>query len=174
MRPALAYTPRRGPLQSASPAAAVAYLGAFVLVAFLYSNPIVLGAAVVGAALAGLGAGARVAVRASLRLGLALALLITVINGLVTDRGDTVLARFGHLPLLGQVSVTAEALAAGATIGLRAMAATTAAAVYSACVDPDRVLRLLRPLAERPANSTSSPAEISSSISRRTSRSEPG
>jgi energy-coupling factor transport system permease protein len=47
--------------------------------------------------------------------------------------------------------VTAEALGAGAVIGLRAVAAMIAAAVYSACVDPDRVLRLLRPLAGRSA-----------------------
>jgi energy-coupling factor transport system permease protein len=129
----------------------MAYLASFVLVAFLYSNPIVLAAATVGAAIAGLAAGARRAVALSLRLGLTLALLIVAVNGLVTDRGDTVLARLGDWPLLGQVNVTAEALAAGATIGLRAVAAMVAAAVYSACVDPDRVLRLLRPLAARSA-----------------------
>jgi len=151
MRSALAYTPRSAPLQSASPSAAIAYLGAFVLVSFLYSNPIVLTASVAGAAVAGLAAGARRAVLAALRLGLSLALLMIVVNALVTDRGVTVLARLGHLPLLGQVDVTAEAIAAGTTIGLRAMAATMAAAVYSACVDPDRVLRLLRPLAARSA-----------------------
>jgi energy-coupling factor transport system permease protein len=151
VRSPLAYTPRPGPLQSASPGAAIAYLGSFVLVAFLYSNPIVLTAAAIGAALAGLAAGARRAVVASCRLGLTLALLIIVVNGLVTDRGVTVLARLGHFPVLGEINVTAEALAAGAAIGLRAMAATIAAGVYSACVDPDRVLRLLRPLAGRSA-----------------------
>ena len=86
-----------------------------------------------------------------MRLGLSLALLITIVNGLVTDRGDTVLARLGDWPVLGQVNVTAEALAAGAVIGLRAMVAMIALAVYSACVDPDKVLRLLRPVAGRSA-----------------------
>jgi energy-coupling factor transport system permease protein len=151
MRSPLAYTPRRGPLQSAAPGAAIAYLGAFAVVAFAYSNPIVLVAAGAGAALAGLAAGARRAVLVSLRLGLSLALLIVVVNGLVTDRGVTVVARLGHWPLLGEVNVTAESLVAGAAIGLRAMAVLIAAGVYSACVDPDRVLRLLRPLAGRSA-----------------------
>jgi energy-coupling factor transport system permease protein len=151
MRSALSYTPRSGPLQSASPAAAIAYLGSLVFVAFLYSNPIVLAAATAGAALAGLAAGARRAVAFSLRIGLSLALLIVIVNGLVTDRGLTVLARLGHWPLLGEVNVTAEALLAGAAIGMRAMATMVAAGVYSACVDPDRVLRLLRPLAARSA-----------------------
>jgi energy-coupling factor transporter transmembrane protein EcfT len=86
-----------------------------------------------------------------LRLGLLLALLIAVVNVVVTGRGETVLARLGDWPLLGQVNATLEALAAGAAIGLRAAAVTLAFAVYSACVDPDRVLRGLRPLARRSA-----------------------
>jgi energy-coupling factor transport system permease protein len=151
MRSPFAYTPRPGPLQAASPGAAVAYLGALVAVAFLYASPLVLTAAGVGAALAGWCAGAGAAVRVALRMGVTLALLIVVVNALVVDRGETVLLRLGELPLLGQVNVTAEALAAGATIGLRAAVAMVAFAVYSACVDPDRVLRALRPFARRSA-----------------------
>lgn len=151
MRSPFAYTPRSGPLQAASPAAAVAYLGAFVVVAFLYSSPLVLVAVGLAAALAGRLAGAREAVRAALRMGIVLALLIVVVNALVVNRGETVLLRLGELPLLGRVDVTAEALAAGAVIGLRAAVAMVAFAVYSACVDPDRVLRALRPLAGRSA-----------------------
>jgi energy-coupling factor transport system permease protein len=151
MRSPLAYTPRSGLLQSASAAAAIVYLGSFILTAFLFSSPFVLAGAGVGAALAGLIAGARRAVIASVRLSLTLAILIVFVNGLVTDRGETVLARLGDWPLLGQVNVTAEALAAGAVVGLRAMVTMIAFGVYSACVDPDRVMRLLRPLAGRSA-----------------------
>jgi len=53
MRSPFAYTPRNRPLQAASPGAAVAYLGALLVVAFLYSSPLVLvaaGAAAVTAA----------------------------------------------------------------------------------------------------------------------------
>jgi energy-coupling factor transport system permease protein len=151
MRSPFAYTPRPGPLQAASPGAAVAYLGALVAVAFLYSSPLVLAAAGVATVLAGCTAGAGAAVRVALRMGLTLALLIVAVNALVVSRGDTVLLRLGEVPLLGQVDVTAEALAAGAVIGLRAAVAMVAFAVYSACVDPDRVLRALRPLAGRSA-----------------------
>jgi energy-coupling factor transport system permease protein len=151
MRSPYAYVPRPGPLQSASPGAAVTYLGALVAVAFLYSNPLVLTAAGAAAVLAGVVAGAGDAVRSALRMGLTLALLIVVVNALVVDRGETVLLRLGEWPLLGRVDVTAEALAAGAVIGLRAAVAMVAFAVYSACVDPDRVLRSLRPLAGRSA-----------------------
>ena len=151
MRSPFAYTPRPGPLQAASPGAAVAYLGALAAVAFLYSNPLVLAATGIGLALAGRLAGAGTAVRAAIRLGLAIALPIVVVNALVVNRGETVLARLGDWPLLGQVDVTAEALADGAVFGLRAVVAMIAFAIYSACVDPDRVLRALRPIAGRSA-----------------------
>ncbi len=151
MRSPLSYTPRPGILQRAAPGAAIAYLGALVAISFLYSSPLVLAATGVAAAVAGVLAGASGAVRLAARMGLTLALLITLVNGLVTDRGDTVLARLGEWPLLGQVNVTAEALAAGAVIGLRAAVVMIVLAVYSACVDPDLVLRSLRPLAGRSA-----------------------
>jgi energy-coupling factor transport system permease protein len=151
MRSPLAYTPRRGPLQAASPGAAVLYLGSLATVAFVFSSPLVLAAAGVAAALAGLLAGAGTAVRAALRMGVTLALLIVVVNGLVVSRGETVLARLGEWPLLGRVDVTAEALAEGLVLGLRAAVVMIAFAVYSACVDPDRVLRALRPIAGRSA-----------------------
>jgi energy-coupling factor transport system permease protein len=151
MRSPFAYTPRQRPLQTASPGAAVVYLGALVAVAFLYSSPVVLAAVGIAAALAGTLAGARRAVRAAIWLGLAIALPIVIVNALVVNRGETVLARLGDWPLLGQVNVAAEAIADGAVFGLRAVVVMIAFAVYSACVDPDRVLRALRPLARRSA-----------------------
>ena len=151
MRSPFAYTPRLGPLQLASPGAAVAYLGALVAVAFLYSSPLVLAAVGVAAGLAGVLAGAGGAVRAAIKLGLVIALPIVVVNALVVDRGATVLLRLGEWPLFGQVNVTAEAIADGAVFGLRAVVVMIAFAVYSACVDPDRVLRALRPIAGRSA-----------------------
>ncbi len=151
MKSPFAYQPRPRPLQLASPGAAVAYLGALVAVAFLYSNPLVLVAAGAAAAAAGLLAGARRAVVVALKMGATLGLLIVVVNALVVSRGETVLARLGDWPLFGRVDVTLEALVAGASAGLRAAVVMIAAAVYSACVDPDRVLRVLRPLAGRSA-----------------------
>ncbi|HEU4707110.1 MAG TPA: CbiQ family ECF transporter T component [Solirubrobacterales bacterium] len=151
MRSPFAYVPRRAPLQLASPGAAVAYVGAIVVVAFLYLNPLVVAAAGLAATLAGVLAGARSPVRAGLKLGLSLALLVAAVNALVASRGETVIARLGDLPLFGRVDVTLEAILAGVSYGLVAAASIVAFAVYSACVDPDRVLRALRPLAGRSA-----------------------
>jgi energy-coupling factor transport system permease protein len=151
MRSPFAYTPRPGSLQSASPSAAVTYLGALVTVAFLYSSPLVLAAVGIAAALAGVFAGVRGAVWAAVKLGTMIAVPIVIVNALVVDRGQTVLLRLGEWPIFGRVDVTAEAIADGAIFGLRAVVVMIAFAVYSACVDPDRALRALRPLAGRSA-----------------------
>jgi energy-coupling factor transport system permease protein len=151
VRPALAYRPGRSPLHRANPAAAIAYLGALAAVGFIYSSPLVLVAAGVATAMAGIAAGAGRAVRASLALAIPLLLVMVAVNALVTHRGDTVLVRGWEMPVLGNTDITLESLAAGATIGLRVVAVVLAFAVYSACVDPDRVLRALRPVARRSA-----------------------
>jgi energy-coupling factor transporter transmembrane protein EcfT len=151
VKPALAYAPGRSPLHRASPGAAIAYLGALALVGFIYSSPLVLVAAAVATALVGYAAGAGRAVRASVRLAVPLLLFMVLINALVTHRGDTVLVRGWEMPVLGNTDITLESLAAGAVIGLRVVAVVLVFAVYSACVDPDRVLRALRPLARRSA-----------------------
>jgi energy-coupling factor transport system permease protein len=151
VRPALAYAPGNSPLHRASPAAAIAFLGSLALVAFVFSNPLILLSAGIAAAVAGIAAGARRAVLASLRLAVPLLILMTAINALVTHRGETVLLRGWQLPVVGNTDVTLESLAAGGTIGLRVLVVIIPFAVYSACVDPDRVLRALRPLARRSA-----------------------
>jgi energy-coupling factor transport system permease protein len=151
VRSALAYTPGRSPLHRATPGAAIAYLGALAVVGFVYSSPLVLIAAIGATALAGFSAGAGRAVRASLRLAIPLLIFMVLVNAVVTHRGETILVRGWDLPVLGNTDVTLESLAAGATIGLRVVAVVLAFAVYSACVDPDRVLRALRPIARRSA-----------------------
>jgi energy-coupling factor transporter transmembrane protein EcfT len=151
MRPALAFVPGRSPLHRANPGPAIAFLGALAMVAFVFSSPLVLVAAGVAIALAGVMAGAGRAVAASLRLAAPLMLLMVLVNALVSHRGETVLLRGWNMPVLGNTDVTLESLAAGGAIGLRVVVVVLAFAVYSACVDPDRVLRALRPVAQRSA-----------------------
>jgi energy-coupling factor transport system permease protein len=151
MRSPIAYAPRPGPLSGASALAASAYLGSIALVAFMYSSPVVLAGAGGAAVVAGLLAGARRAVVAALRWGLALGLMIIIVNGIVSQRGDTILFRGGQVPVLGQIDISAEALVEGGVLALRIAVVICAFAVHSACVDPDRLLRLLRPVARHSA-----------------------
>jgi energy-coupling factor transport system permease protein len=151
MRSPIAYSPRPGPLSRASALAATIYLGSFAVVAFTRSSPLILLGAGAAVGVAGLAAGAGRALVAALRWGLMLGVFVIAINGLASQRGDTILLRGGDVPLLGRIDVSAEALAEGAVLTLRIMVVLAAFAVHSACVDPDRVLRLVRPLARHSA-----------------------
>lgn len=149
IRSALAYSPGRSPLHRAAPWVVVLFTGSLAFVAFAFSNPLVLVADGIAVAACGFAAGVGRAVRASLRLALPLVVFMTIVNALVTHRGETVLLRGWDVPVLGSTDVTLESLAAGAGIGIRIVVVVMAFAVYSACVNPDDVLRALRPLARR-------------------------
>ena len=148
---ALAYRPRPGPLPDTGPGAATAFVLAPAAVAFATSSPIVLVAAGAAAVAVGLLAGARAAVVAALRWGAALGALVVAVNAVVSQRGETILVRGWELPVLGRLDVSAEALAEGGVLALRIVVVLVAFAVQTASVDPDRLLRLLRPLARRSA-----------------------
>jgi energy-coupling factor transport system permease protein len=147
----VSYRRRSSPLHSARAGAGCAYCLALAIAALMISNPLALGA--VALAVLGAGAGARVG-RELLRtalVALPLALLIAVINALVTRDGLTVILRLGNLPLLGHTDVTLEATAYGGVLGLRALTVILCGALYTAAVDPDQVLRLFRRVSFRSA-----------------------
>jgi energy-coupling factor transport system permease protein len=151
MRSALSYTPRPGPLRDAGAGAAILYFGSFAVVAFSYTNPLVLAGVTAGVVVAGLAAGAGRALAVSARYGIALGALFIAINALTAQRGDTILVRGWDLPVTGRIDVTAEALLEGAVLGWRVVVVMLAFAVLSASVDPDRLLRMMRPVAGRSA-----------------------
>lgn len=151
MRSPLAYTPRPGPLSDVGAGSATVYFGSFAVIAFSFTNPIVLAGAAAGVVVAGLAAGARRALAFACRYGLALGLVFVAVNAITAQRGDTILLRGGHLPVLGQIDVSAEALVEGAVLAGRVVVVMATFAVLSASVDPDRLLRALRPVARRSA-----------------------
>jgi energy-coupling factor transport system permease protein len=151
VKAAFAYAPRPGPLGSARPAVAAAYLAPLAVVAFTSSNPLVLVAAAAAGLLVAAASDALRAALAPLRFGLYLGLSMIVVNALVSQRGETLLLRGWELPVVGRIDVTAEAVAEGGILALRVLVALLIFAVWSACVDPDRVLRAIRPWAPRSA-----------------------
>ncbi len=151
MRSPLAYVPRRTRLGDAGALAASVYLGSFAVVAFAFANPVLLAGSAAGVIVAGIAAKAGRALRAAARWGATLGVFVIAINGLVSQRGDTVIVHGLWLPLLGSTSVSAEALAEGGVLAVRIVVVMMAFAVHCASVDPDRVLRLLRPVARRSA-----------------------
>ncbi len=147
----LTYLPRATALGRAGAGAASAYLFAFAACAFLVSSPIVLGGLALAVAVAGVRAGAGRALLLSLRWGATLAVLVIAVNAITAQRGDTILLRGPDVPLLGTIDVSLEALIEGAVLASRVALVIAVFCVHSAVVDPDRLLRGLRPIAGRSA-----------------------
>jgi energy-coupling factor transport system permease protein len=135
---------RASPLHAARAGVGALWCVTVGMAALSFEHPLLL-ATLVYAALAA-GAAARVGrevARAAL-WAVPFALGIAAVNALVTRAGDTVVFRGGTVPGIGRLDVTAEALAYGGVLGLRAVAIIAAAALLAAAVDPDELLRAVR------------------------------
>jgi energy-coupling factor transport system permease protein len=116
----------------------------------LFDDPIVLAVVIAAVLAAGVGAGVGREIRRAALLSLPLALLVALINPLVYREGDTLLLR--GVEILGRrLDVTLEALVAGGLAGLRVAAIVMAFGLFSACVDPDELLKLFRRFSYRSA-----------------------
>jgi energy-coupling factor transport system permease protein len=151
VRPILAYAHRPGPLGDGGAFAVTAYLGSLALAALVTSNPIVIAGAGTAVVVAGALSGAGAALRLSARWALGLGIVLVVVNAFASQRGDTVLVHGIVVPVFGTLDISLEAIVEGAVLALRLGVVMLAFAVHAATVDPDGVLRLLRPLASRSA-----------------------
>jgi energy-coupling factor transport system permease protein len=147
----VSYQRRASPLHAARPGVAAAWCASLVLAAIVVAHPFVLGVLVliVLAAAAAAGVGRRVA--RSLALSVPMAVLIVVINALVNRNGLTVLVRLGDGGPLGQLDITLESIVYGAKEALVLVVVLAAAALGSAAIDPDEVLRSMRRFSFRSA-----------------------
>lgn len=147
----MTYRRRASPLHAARAGVGSLFCIVLAVVALSLEHPLLLGVllgVVVAAAFA-----ARVGreVLRALAWGVPFAVVIAVINPLVTREGVTVIARLGELPPLGQFDITLEATAYGAILGLRALVVFGCFALHSAAVDPDQLLRAFRRIGVRSA-----------------------
>ena len=139
------YRRRASPLHAARAVVGAAWCLALVTLALAVQHPVVLATLLLVLFVAGAGARVPGVVARSLWWGLPFAFVIVLVNALVTREGLTVVARvFGR-------DVTAEALAASGVFGLAAIVLVATAALYSAAVDPDDLLRGLRRVSFRSA-----------------------
>lgn len=147
----MTYRPAASALHAARAAVACAYCAALGIVALISAHPLVLGSVVMATLAAGHLAGVGRELRRAALLALPFALLVALINPLVTRDGLTVIARAGEVPVLGRLDITLEATVNGGVLGLRALALILACALYAATVDPDEMLRLFRRVSFRSA-----------------------
>jgi energy-coupling factor transport system permease protein len=145
------YRRRASPLHAARAGVGSLFCVVLAGVALSFEHPLLLGAVLLAVLLAAVGAGVGDVVARSLLWGLPFAAVIAGVNALVVRDGLTVIARFGHLPPLGEVDVTLEATAYGGVLALRALVVIGCFALHSAAVDPDDLLRALRRVSFRSA-----------------------
>lgn len=144
------YTRRPTPLHSARAGAAASFCLAFALVPALYQHPLTLLAAGAGIYLAATLAGVGPQVRRAVLIGLPIAIVIALVNPLVTSDGNTVVARLGEV-LGHRFDVTLEAILFGLVAGLRVLVLVAAFGLWGAIVDPDELLRSVRRFSYRSA-----------------------
>jgi energy-coupling factor transport system permease protein len=147
----VSYRRRASPLHAAGAAAGCAYCLALGCAALIVSAPVGLVAIILTVVLAGSAAGVGRELRRAALFALPLMVLIIVINALVARQGLTVIVRLGDLPVLGHTDVTLEATVYGGVLALRALALVLGGALYTAAIDPDELLRILRRFSFRSA-----------------------
>jgi energy-coupling factor transport system permease protein len=136
---------RSSPLHAARAGVGALWCVMLGLAALSFEHPLLLAVLLAVALAAGALAGAgRAAVVRAAPLALAFAAVIVAINALVTREGLTVVFRAGTVPGLGRLDVTAEALAYGGVLALRALVILAAAGLFAAAIDPDELLRAMR------------------------------
>jgi energy-coupling factor transport system permease protein len=149
------YRPTGSALHRTRTSIAIAYLALPAVVAVCFDHPLVLAVTLGGTVGAGIAAGVgRELARAAL-LAAPLALLVLLINPIVSQQGLTVLVTGPVLPVIGPLDITLEAIAYGALAALRVLVLLLGFALFSAAVDPDELLRLFRRLSFRSALSAS-------------------
>ena len=146
----MTYRRRSSPLHAARAAVGALWCLALVVAVLAVQHPVVLAAALAVVLLAAAGARVGFVVRRAVLWGVPFALAIVLVNVAVSRDGLTVIARL-DLPVLGEVPLTAEAAAAGAVFGFTAIVLVAVAALYSAAIDPDDLLRGLRRVSFRSA-----------------------
>jgi energy-coupling factor transport system permease protein len=145
------YRATGSPLHATRTTVAVAFTLAPCAAALVCGHPLVLASALACVVCAGLAAGVGRELARAARVAVPLALMVAAINPLVSREGVTLLVQGPVVPLYGTLDVTLEAVVFGALAGLRVLVVVLAFALYSATVDPDRVLRMLRRVAPRSA-----------------------
>jgi energy-coupling factor transport system permease protein len=139
------------PLHAARAGVGALWIIALSTAALLLYHPLALATLALALLGAGVGAGVGRELRRALLTALVVALPIVLINVLVARQGLTVFARLGDLGPFGQGDLTVEALVYGAVIGLKVTVLILVTTLASLAIDPDEMLRLLRPLSFRSA-----------------------
>jgi energy-coupling factor transport system permease protein len=133
------YRRRPSPLHAARAVVGAAWCLALVTVALAIGHPLVLAVLLVAVVAAGASALVPRRVLVALAVAVPFGLVVIAVNGFANRRGLTVIWRFG-----GPWDVTLESVVQGGVYALSFAGIIVTAALYSAAVDPDDLLRACR------------------------------
>ena len=131
-------------LSAARAGVAAIWCGTLMAAALTIDHPVGLLALLAAVIWAGWLAGAGEQLRKASRFSLPLALMVVGVNAIVSRDGVTVVAQLGEVPVLGRLDITLEGLVYGAVLGLRVVLVSLAAVLFTAVVDQDELLGLVR------------------------------
>lgn len=146
----MTYRRLASPLHAARASAGALFCLALAAGALL-EHPLLLGAVAAAVLVSAAGAGVLGELGRTAKYVVPLAIVFGLINPLVVREGLTVFARLGEIPPFGQVDLTVEALLYGCILGARIVVVALAFALFTACVDPDELLKLFRRVSFRSA-----------------------
>jgi energy-coupling factor transport system permease protein len=144
------YRRKASALHAARAGVSASFCMALALAPILFDNPTVLASLLCAAIVAAVGAGVARDLRRWAVYAAGLALLVVIINPLVTSDGLTVIVRGGSF-LGRRWDITLEAVVYGGVAALRVLDIVLAFALLSVAVDPDELLRALRRISYRSA-----------------------
>ncbi|MFZ5634068.1 MAG: energy-coupling factor transporter transmembrane component T [Bacillota bacterium] len=136
-------------LQSLHPLAALAYLGALLVLALAFTNPLYLLGILLVVALAVRAADGLEAWEGYLKIALFMMVLVIIINPLVVHAGKTIIWQGPRIPVFGRLTVSLEAICYGAAMSVRLLDIISVFCLYNLIVHPDKALNLFSRFAGR-------------------------
>ena len=134
-------------LQSLHPAAVLVYLNVLFVLSLLYENPLYLLGLFFFLILLIIEVDGMEAWSGFLKAGVALMLIIMIINSLVIRAGATIIWHGPELPILGKLDISMEALYYGAVSSIRLLVIISIFCLYNLMINPDKVLNLFSKVA---------------------------
>ena len=131
-------------LSAARAGLAAIWCATVMAIALAVDHPFVLAALLLLLGVCGWAVGCTGTMLKALRFTLPLAITVALVNAFISRDGVTVVARLGDVPVLGRLDVTLEALVYGAVLGLRVIVVSLAAVLFTAVVDQDELIRIVR------------------------------
>lgn len=138
----LVYKEKNNLIHKLHPFTIVAFVTVILMMSLIFSNPLYLAVLFVAVGTVIIAAGNLKEWLLYLKFTVLMIVLLMLVNVVFVHEGQTTLLVVPHIPVLGTVSITLEALAYAAGMGIRLLVIISVFCLYTYAVNPDKVLKL--------------------------------